>query len=235
MDYIDLLNKPEKYKPLGSRKALNNKEYKHQFASINIKGVFMSDSNLRLLAHSLYSVHRRNGGRSKLDRFNKITPLLAVEFCKGKNLNGYTDVASSATGQVDWVEVLKAVNNSFMKFCYSRFQWNHFVPTREWAEVGSSGVRKQKRFHQIRPEDVGTLDYWQHQETYRDDSIYRYGNEIPFWQTTMHKRHYDRSNEGFRYDHTDRASLSTPVYNTYDMSQIHKTLDKWKDTEWFGM
>jgi len=233
--YNDLITNPENYKPLGSVKAVRNVPCKVQFTDIDLGDVFMDPSNLDMQAVSLHKIHRQNGGRAKLDKFLQLIPKLANAFKSRYNLNEFEDVDYQATGQHNWVELLKTINNEFIRYCYKSLRWNNFVPTREWAEVGPVDDRKQKRFYELTAEDIPTLDYWREQEVQRMNKVFRYHNKIPIWQTSMHTRHFDRNNDGFRYDDPDRSSLDTFVHGTYDMSKIHETLDKWTKKDWFGM
>lgn len=233
--YKDLLSQPEKYRPLGSVKSVNNIPSRPDFTDIDIAEVFRSDSNMHMMANSLYKVHRQNGGRLSIEKFLRLTPKLANNFMQKYSIYEFEDVDFQATGQHNWVELLRTINNEFVNYCYKWFKWNQFVPTREWGEVGPIDNRKQKRFYEMTADDIPTLDYWRNQEIQRMNKVFRYHNKIPFWQKTMHRRHHDRENEGFRYDDSDRSSLETPIHHAYDMSDIHKTLDKWTKTEWFGM
>jgi len=219
---------------INSLKALNNIPTEPDFANVNIVALFMSKSNMSLLSHNLYKIARQNGDRNEYERFAYAIPLLAKKFQINNNLFDYTTAESEAIKMNNWVEVLKTINNDFMKYCYKYIKWNQFVPTREWAEVGSRNDRKQKRFQYFNSEDAKTLDLWRNQETQIMNKHFRYENKIPFWQVTMHTRHYDRSNEGLMYDDPERASLENPIYG-YDMTAINSTLNNWKSSEWFGM
>lgn len=231
----DLLIRPDEYKPLGSFKSVKNKESKPTFLEIDIEKVFKSDSNLKMMANSLHKVHRQNGGRSTIQKFLSLTPKLAESFSRRYDINKFEDVTYQATGHHNWSELLKTVNNEFMSFCYNKFRWNSLVPTREWAEVGATGERKQKRFYELTVEDIGTLDYWRKQETQRINKAFRHNNKIPVWQRSMHNRFYDKSNDGLHSNDPDRASLENFVHGGYDMDRIHELIDKWTDQSWFGM
>lgn len=229
-----LLNNPELYQPLGSVKSMRNIATTPDFGNVNLNALFLSDSNLTNLVHSLYKIARQNGSRSSIQEFKQLVALLAKQFVRANNLSEYETVEQGSTGIVNWVEILKAINNNFMKQCYRRLKWNQFVPTREWVEVGPRENRVQKRFQEMTAADVATLDVWRVQETQRMNSHFRYGNAIPFWQTSMHTRHFERGNEGLAYDDPNRASLDTPVRG-YDMTNIKATIGKWQSEDWFGM
>jgi hypothetical protein len=232
--YNALLKHPERYRPLGSVKAVNNVPSSVDFTNISINALFTSQPNIAMLTSKLYKVARQNGNRSSIEKFKKLVPMIAMQFKTSNTLEEYETAETGAVGFNNWVEVLKTVNNEFMKYCYNRLKWNTFVPTREWAEVGPRHDRKQTKFYELQAADHGTMDLWSNQETQIMNKHFRYGNKIPFWQSSMHKRHYDRQNEGLAYDNPDRASLDTPVYG-YNMDNVRATVDKWQSEEWFGM
>jgi hypothetical protein len=234
ISHKELVYNPENYQPLGSLKSVRNLPCEQDFTNINIESIFHSRSNMTMLSHNIYKVSRQNGGRSSIDKFNQLIPRLANTFCKDNNINNYETAESSATGEVNWVALLKAINLDFTNYCYTYLRWNVFVPTREWAEVGPSDNRVQKKFSELTAADAPTLDLWKHQEIQLINKHFRYGNKIPIWQKSMAVRHYDRGNEGLHHNDPDRASLENPVYG-YDMSNINDTIDKWTSTGWFGM
>lgn len=234
ISHRDLVFNPDDYKPLSSFKSVRNLPNKPDFTNVNIIKLFLSKSNMNLMINNIYRTSRENGHRSSLDTFRLLVPKLAVIFNKENNLNEYEVAEYSATGQTNWVELLRTINNDFTKYCYKYLKWNIFVPTREWVEVGPADNRVQKKYHEMTAADVPTLDVWREQEVQRYNSLFRNNNKIPFWQYTMHNRHYDRNNEGLTHNNADRASLETPVYG-YDMKNINKALDKWTSTGWYGM
>lgn len=238
MDVIplkDLVERPELYEPLSSYKSVRNLESKHRYNNLDMNQLFLDKNNIFTQANRFYTIHRNNGGRSK---FNKIYELIRQNsklFAKNNNLNSYITADVEVTGQIDWVEALKAVNRDFINNCKNLMQWNTFVPTREWAEVGPKSNRVQKKFHEMTADDAKTLDVWQKQEVAVMAKFFRDNNKIPFYQHTMSRRHYDRGNEGLHAADADRASLSNYVPHTYDMRDVVSTLDKWKSDEWFGV
>jgi len=234
ISHRELVYRPERYQPLSSVKSVNNLANEPDFTNVDINALFTSRPNIDMLTSNLYKVARQNGSRSNIHKFKKMVPILAMQFKTANNLREYETAEAEATGMNNWVEVLKTVNNQFMKYCYRRLKWNHFVPTREWAEVGPAGDRKQKRFQELTAADAPALDFWRQQETQRMNKHFRYGNKIPFWQTSMHTRHFERDNGGLAHDDPDRASLDTPVYG-YDMENVKSTIDKWQKEDWFGM
>ncbi len=234
ISHHDLILNPEQYEPLGSYKSVRNKACSASAVAIDIVAVFLSESNRQLLTRSLYSIQRQNGGSSTLPQLRMVVKELASDFAKKNNLYRYETVDVEATGIVDWVEVLRAVNGDFIRHCYRYMRWNAFVPFREWIETGPADDRRQKRMTDLMADDIPTLDLWRVQETQRSNQMFRYNNKIPIWQTAMHTRNYDTDNEGLRNDTADRASLEAPIYG-YDMQPITSQIDRWKHKEWHGM
>jgi hypothetical protein len=229
-----LLFEPENFEPLGSVKSVLNYPSFPSFVNVDIVELFLSTPNMQLMSESLYKIHRQNGGTTTLHKMSALTPLLAQKFVKRNDIKQYIPVDIEATEQIDWVEILKTVNNNFAKFCYDYMSWNAFNPYRSWIECGPTEDRKQKRMQDLTAADIPTLDLWRTQEVQRINSAFRFNNSIPFWQYTMNTRFYDKSNEGLRNDTADRASLDVPIYG-YDMSEIHNLTDKWMKEEWFGI
>jgi len=233
---LDKKRHPEKYTPLGSVKAERNVEYKNRFVLVDIKEVFTSKSNVQKLIHSVWKINKQNGSTASLEKVSKDTIKLIKTFLSEHNVYEYKTAEEQATGNINWVEILKTINNDFMQYCYSSYiKWNQFVPTRITLDVGPRGNKKEKKMYELTPADIQTVDAWRNQETRIMNDMFRYQNKIPIWQTAMHTRNYDRSNEGYQVKDPDRASIETPVYNSYDMSSIHKVLDQWTSTGWFGM
>jgi hypothetical protein len=230
--YEDLLHQPEKYLPLGSKKAIRNVATN---IIIDIKKLFLSDSNIMMITRSIYKIHRQNGGKSKLSKFKLLIPQLAYDFYLNNDLYEYQSADNQATGYNNWVECLKAINNDFTKTLYNILRWNAFVPTRASISVSGDGLAPtNKKMYDLTAMDKQTIDVWKKSETYVMNKQFRYNNKIPFWQTSMHNRFYDRSNEGLHENDSDRSSLESPIY-AYNMSNIYDALDSYKSEDWFGI
>lgn len=208
-----------------SKKYLTNRVSTNPFTDVDLNKLFFLPSNLHRLHHDFNRIAHSNGNKCRDYDFI----VQCAEQFAAKDLNKYK-MAEEGTSIINWVETLKAINQDFMKYLYTYIKWNSFLPTRMWLNVNDV----QKKAHCLLTEDYNELDVWRNQEVKRVNSMFRYNNMIPPWQYTMHIRHPDKSNEGFHHDDYRRASLETPLYS-YDMSTIHKTLDKWEDVEWFGM
>lgn len=228
-----LLHDSDDYHPLGSVRSVMNVPTKPDFKNVDMVKVFLCAGNMSLMSKSLHQVHRSIGGRSGIETFNELVPVLARQFVRTRDLRQYQSVEYEAVGFNNHVDLLKSINTEFQKYCYSYLRWNAFVPTREWTEVGASDDRKQKRMSELTAEDIPTIDVWQKQEISVMSKFFRDNNRIPFWQHTMHNRHYDRGNCGLKTT-PDRSSLDN-FQRGFKMDSIYSALDKWTEDDWFGM
>jgi hypothetical protein len=121
-----------------------------------------------------------------------------------------------------------------MKSCYVYFNWEDFNPFQDYIEVGAHGKRSMKKMSELTPDDHLTLDLWREQSTHVSNKNFRDNNKIPVYRTSLHTRHFDKNNEGFRDRDADRSSLETPIYG-YDMTEIYKGLDNYKSESWYSM
>lgn len=226
----DLLLNPDDVQPLTTVKGLLNRPT-HE-PDVDIVAVFKSDNNQLLLANSLYHLYKNHiGGKGRLNDFIILVGVKIDEFCQTTDIGSYTTIEYQATGYNNWVEVLRAVNNEFLKYVSGSFQWNVFNPYREWIEVGASGERKQKKMSEILAEDIPTIDLHATQDTQVSGKKYRENNQIPLWRQTLGIRHYDRDNDGLQYQDPGRASLEVPTRG-FDMGNIHTLIDNWKADSW---
>lgn len=195
--------------------------------------VMRSEVNMLMLCKSVYRFYRGNGGRATYEKICKLVEICLDRFMKAHDINQFISTEWQATGVNNYSEALNAANNLFMKKVYSLFPANRYVPTREYAIVGPHDNREVKRLSEVTAEEVPTLDVWAKAEVQLLNKQHRDNNRIPFWQASVHTRHYDRGNDGLRENDPDRSSLENPIY-PYDMSRIHANIDHWKREEWFG-
>jgi hypothetical protein len=231
LSHDDLMYRPELVQPIGTLKGIRNKPTD---IKINLNHLFRTSDNQNLLYVSLYKVYRQNGGKQNKDVFREFVQSKANEFAKNNDLNSYTSAEFQATGFNNYSECLKAINNAFIKECYKYFKWNNYNPVRTDVMVGPHDNRVLKPGYDLTADDHGTLDLWREQFTQLLSSQFRNNNRIPIYQASLHTRHFERGNEGLRNNDPDRASLETPIYG-YDMNQIYKNLDKYKETSWYSM
>ncbi|NDB85391.1 MAG: hypothetical protein EB127_22215, partial [Alphaproteobacteria bacterium] len=133
------------------------------------------------------------------------------------NLNLYTTIEGSATGLINYVEVLRSINEHFSKFVHNYFKWNVYNPFHDLVEVSNpaSGNRYLKKGSEMTPDDYGTLDLWRNQITQVSNKNFRNNNKIPAYQAGLHTRNYDRGNEGLKYDE-DQSSMENHIHG-YDI------------------
>ncbi len=227
----DLMHKPEDVQPLGSRKGVLNKPTE---LKIDLVELFISESNTKPLHTSLHAIYQQNGGKAGFVKFGKLIRLLQKKFVKENTLRDYQTADWQATGNQNYVDALRAINNDFHKMVYRYFKWNVYNPFHDDIEVGPNEDRTLKKSAEIMPEDFGTLDVWREQFTLVLNRQFRDNNRIPAYRTGIHARHFDRGNEGLRENDADRSSLETPIYG-YDMSRIGDTVCNYKQDSWFGV
>ena len=233
-DYLtrdDLMLRPEQVQPLGSLKGVRNKPTE---IKIDLKDLFMCESNQNMVKNGLYTIYQQNGGKQSRAVFNNFAKQLANKFAAQNDLNAYETAEAQATGFNNYAEALRAINNAFNKVCYGYFAWNTANPFKDRVEVGPSDHRVLKKGYALNHTDHGTLELWREQFTQVLNSQFRDNNRIPVHRQSIHTRHYDTGNEGLKYGDPDRSSLETPVMG-YDMSQIYDNLDKYSKTEWYSM
>ncbi len=230
----ELLETPELYIPLSSIKSVRNKANDPDYTRLDLKSFFMSENNKTQLARNLYSIGRKNGVNGQLEKYQKLIPLAMIEFDKRYPIQDWDTVESTSTEQQDWAEILRVVNNQFIKFCYSLLKWDQFNPFRERVEVGAHGDRRMVKMSEVTAADIPTIDVAGDVEIQRMNKHFRYNNQVPVWQRSMHNRHYDTANEGLAQRDSDRASLNNPIY-AMDISNVEAVMNNWTESGWFGL
>lgn len=230
--YKSLLQNPDDYQYLGSRRSVHNVPSEEDYVYVDLKKAFFDKDNLVANAQNIYRVYYHNGGQLPRRVFTRYIIRWAKEFCAVNNLDEYRSVEYQAVGFSNHVDLLKSINIDFQKFCYNALRWNVFVPSRMHIAVGPSDARKEKPLDELTAEDIGTVDVWAQQEISITSKAFRDHNRIPFYQYTMHNRHYDRGNDGLHHE-SDRASLEN-YQRTFDMQPIYAALDKYHTDDWFG-
>jgi hypothetical protein len=234
ISYRQLLTEPEKYQPLSSHKSVFDKANSPDYTNIKLEPLFLSGPNKTLLARSLYRVSRNNGGSSPLDKFVKLIPIAQIEFCKRTDVNQYEMAEQQSTAIRDWAELLRCLNNDFMKFCYNLLKWNHFNPFRERTLVGPSDKRKSKKFTELLAADIPTIDVYADYNIEMRNSNHWLDNKIPAWREKIQKRNLDREGGGLRNGNPERASLEV-FQRGFDMTTVDSLIDKWQSKDWFGI
>jgi len=167
---------------------------------------------------------------------------------------GLFDAAPSA-GYKYFITALSKVNREFCKEHYylisqineelelnlpgvtGKPDWN---PFRAFTIVGTKNefenTMTKKSYHDMvyDVDSTRNMDIWNPNETIRQNSNFRYNNCIPVWQTSMAKRHYDRSNDGLQDGNRDRASLENQIhgYNMRDITKYATSFQYNKKDKW---
>lgn len=235
ISYSHLLNDDEviKYQPLSTVKSIQNLPNLVEYDKVDIEKIFKSDYNQLMLVRNLYNINKNNGGKITIQKFKELVPKLQNKFCKINNLKNFDMTESESTGQKDWSLILKATNNKFIKHCYNLFKWNIFIPSRERTMVGPVDDRKLKKFTELLASDIPTIDVWEDVDQDRNNSNFWLDNKIPIWRESIHRRNYDKSNQGFRNINPDRASLEN-FQRSFNMDTIFSTIDNWQSSGWWG-
>ena len=227
----DLMDNPELVQPLGTRKGVLNKPTE---LKIDIEELFIARANNNLLVHNLFTIYQQNGGKGTREKFAEVIRRLMNKFIYENDLRAYETAETQATGIVNYVSLLKTINNDFMSSTYKYFKWNSYNPFQDNVEVGEWENRVLKKSYDLTNEDHGSLDLWREQFVQVLGRNFRDNNRIPAHRIGIQSRHYDRSNEGLRFNNPDRSSLETPIHG-YDMSQLHRGTDKYQSEEWYSM
>jgi len=172
--------------------------------------IFSARKNIIPLAISMYNTYYQEGGRVlPREYFRLILRELDIFIEKKNYFLGYQMASAEVIKFNDITEVINAINEDFRKYISDKIHThNTFNPFREWARVGPSHNRIEKRFRDLNNEDMQTLDYWRPFTIYSNNTHYRRNNVIPFYRATIHKRNYDKSNEGLVERDPNRASLN---------------------------
>jgi hypothetical protein len=234
ISYKDLIYNPEKYQPLSSHKSVFNKESEPNFANVDLEVLFRSNANQISLTKSLFKTSRHNGCKASIDKFAKLIPVAQIKFCQRYDISQYEMAEQQASEERDWAELLRVVNNDFLKFCYNLLQWNSFNPFRERTMVGPSDNRRSKKFNELLAHDIPTIDVYADVNIERKNSQYWLENKFPTWRAHQNVRHFDYDGGGYRNGDRNRASLET-IDRGFDMTTVNGLLDKWHSKDWFGL
>ncbi len=227
----DLMFNPHLVQPIGSHKGASNKP---TGIKLDIYDLFLSSSNVNLLNNDLYNVYQQNGGQSTRDKFRNLVLLQQHKFIKANNLHLYTAADQAHSKVLDYVEILRSINNDFNKYVYNYFKWNVYNPFHDLVEVSNPNnkTRYLKKGSELTTDEYGTLDLWRNEIIQVSNKNFRNNNKIPVHQAGLHTRNYDRDNEGLKYDN-DQSSMENHLHG-YDMDKSCRNILNYKSDEWFG-
>ena len=177
---------------------------------IDIVDVFLSENNQNLLLRSINRILSNNS--SKIIDLNKLS-LLQDEYLMNTDITKFKMAYDPE--QINWVELLKYINNHFIRQTYKLINWKPTV---------------DKKITQ--PDDYRNLNVWAKKEINITNDRQYQSNKIPVWRRSLHMRSYDRDNEGLRYSN-DNSSREEKIRG-YNMSSIKKDFCNWESEKWFG-
>jgi hypothetical protein len=190
------------------------------YASVKLEDIFLSESNASMLNNNVCRLYENQEGKpADYHLFLPITKKYMDQFAVRESIHRFVAVNNiEITEKYDWLEVLRCINNRFLKFVQRALRPNALLPSRATVEVGDGENRHRKKFSELLAHDIPTIDVWAVQEVQQYNQHFRYNNTIPVWQRSMAKRHYDRSNEGLA--ETEESSSRETIQRGFDMSEI---------------
>jgi len=203
--------------------------------------LFLSKDNKKYLTESMYKMHKKFGGGLQKKDFIKKVPEMMEEYAKKNSLDDFESLHDN-----DWLEILHFTNDKFIKGHYMKFKKmaKHSFDVQDslnqseinvFKEGIESGVntRVVKRPDHLTAEDIKSIDVWEPIEHYTENSNFRRNNKFRVWQKAVHKRNYDRSNEGLQHGNDKVSSRVVPQrgYNMDDILGVTDRYDNMRFTE----
>jgi len=102
-----------------------------------------------------------------------------------------------------------------------------------FKENVESGIIK-RRPDELTAEEIKNVDVWEPIENYTDNSKFRRNNKFRVWQTSVHNRHYDRSNEGLQHRNSNVSSRTVPQRG-YDMTTIYDQTNRYDNLRYLEL
>lgn len=193
--------------------------------------LFLSKDNKKYLIGAMFKMHKKFGGGLKKNKFVESVPTMMDEYSKENSLDDFESLHDN-----DWLEILHFTNDRFIKKYYIKFKEmaRHSFNVEDSLGQSEINVFKEKvmaRGSEQRPdrltaEDIKNIDVWEPIEEYRDNNKFRKKNKFRVWQTSVHNRRYDRSNEGLQHGN-DRVSSRVVPQRGYDMSTIQAQTNRY--------
>lgn len=202
------------------------------YAAISNERAFMSLSNIEYIVKHIYLLHRKNGGTSSRNIFEKALPSIMKLWAAEENLDSF-----EGWNNYHWVLTMDYINKKFIKdhasfYTVQGADTNVFkmhVPVGTLNEFDGK-THQTKKYDQMTAADYQNLDVYGPMEAFtQNKEVYRYKNKIPVWQRSMNKHHFSRENEGFRSNNWARASLEVPVRGYGGQPNITEATRKYED------
>lgn len=191
---------------------------------------FMTVSNQMYITKQIYQLHRSNSGFLNYLHFKTILPEKMWKWITKFNIprTSYN------------MDTLVYLNKTFIKQHSDLYEFKArdeievLVDTNVYKNETTIGYcdddydihTTKKKYSDLMAADYGSIDVWKPISTEVTNADLRMRNQVPIWQKSMNKRHYDSANQGY-HSTSERASLNTPVsgYGN-DFSQLFEMKDK---------
>ena len=148
-------------------------------------------------------------------------PNVMCEWAIKQNINNMSYINDDIVQTLDFLNNKFLLDNSILYNSSNGYSSINVYRTTDTV-TDSCGTIVVKKYDKMLASEFHTLDLWNDKtESFTHNAINRYDNKIPYWQTSMNMRHYDKSNDGFHDDIPERSSLNTQI-NGYDMANIIK-------------
>jgi hypothetical protein len=190
--------------------------------------IFTSKKNKYRLVFLMDRAARLGGEKKSLDELSRIVEREMEVFLSEVGVP--TPVEHQATGLIDYVSVLEAMNSMMLKRGEKYFR-NQMLPARGY--VMGQFPRGKKKMTQLLASDYQHIRFAEPEKVYSLNLNFRENNRIPVERWSRHMRHVDRSNEGLAEGDPERASLETPVRVHRDLSQFVAAVNNWENSGLF--
>lgn len=202
----------------------------------NING-FMSPANQRLLTKKIYLLHTGNNGTATYSYLKALIPRRMNKWVNSMDVNGFKKLTYDSVDMITYLNKLFVTDNSDlyeiirMGIASESNVYRNRLTIGYVTEEVENGVYRtvtaEKKPEELLAEDIRNLDVWAEQTVEISDNRNRYGNTVPIWQRSLHKRHYDTANQGYHHSDSNRASLDSPVYGYGDeMQKLQQMMDR---------
>lgn len=221
---------------ISEKQTNNNATPIHQ---ISLYSQFLQITNQILLTKKIYNQHKLINGSRHYLHFKSIVPNRMKCWILSKNnldqeiINNFNMYQSNANAYLNklFIDENRDLYSELKEWDASyTHDKNKHPETNVYLAYSNDDMTinvLSKRITDLTADEIRNVDLWEEQTTNVDSGIFRYKNEIPYWQKTMNTRHYDRTNEGYRHDDADRATLINQNHG-YDMSNIVKASESYK-------
>lgn len=228
--YIDSSNKQQYDYETISMKDANNKPSTNFYDSINNIDLFMSMSNVMGMYKKIEYLRHANYNEIMPDNYN-VKDFTASD-CLGLMKKWVMDNYSDDIEFLDTSAALSYLNNTFINDNKNVYETNTNITDinvfrSNYNITYPNGIVSKKPKDMLAC-DISGLNLHKSETIYIDSSKHRYNNKIPFWQSSMNTRNYDKTNEGLHCINSEDASLETQVRG-YDMSVILGNLNHVKN------